>query len=129
MNNWLAILLRIMSLFAIILILTRIIGKKNLYKINPFDFICYVIIAIITALIALNIITNIYFGLIALGILCILTVALDFIGMISKMIHDLINGKRSILIKNEYVMRNNLSNASMTAEEILQALRSQKYLI
>jgi uncharacterized membrane protein YcaP (DUF421 family) len=126
MNNWLIILFRVMILFIITLVLTRIMGKKSLSKVNPFHFICYVIIAIIAALISLNIITNMYLGLIALIGWCLLPIALDYLCMKNKMIHNLVNGKESILIKNGKVMEENLGKARMTGEELLQALRSKK---
>ena len=62
MSNWLVLLLKIVFLFFLTLLLTRIMGKKNLSKLTPFKFICYISISIIVILITFNIITNFYFG-------------------------------------------------------------------
>lgn len=125
MNSWLVILLRSIFLFFVTLILTRIIGKRNLSTMLPFDFICYTIVAIIASLISVNIITNIYFGLSALVVWGVLPIALDYLSMKSKWIHDLISGKQWILMKNGKVMEENLSEVRLTGEELLRQLRSK----
>jgi len=99
--------------------------KKTLSNVTPFDFISYAVIAIIVTLISLNIINNIYFGLIALAVWGLMPLILDFASMKSKWIYNMINGKERVLIKNGKVMEDNLSKERITGQEFLQELRSK----
>lgn len=125
MENWVEILLRSASLFFVVLIVTRILGKGSLSRITPFKFISYTVIAIIASLISINLITNLTFGFIALGVWVLFTIALDYLSVKSKAIHDLVYGKETVLIKHGKIMEENLFHARLTGEELLRELRSK----
>ena len=125
MSNWLIILFNSMILFFLTLIITRIMKRRNLSKATPFDFISYVVIALIVTLISLGIIANIYFGLTALAVWALMPIILDYASMKSIWIYNIINGKERVLIKNGKVMEDNLSKERITGQEFLQELRSK----
>ncbi|PKM81957.1 MAG: hypothetical protein CVU89_06355 [Firmicutes bacterium HGW-Firmicutes-14] len=124
MKDWLIILLRSISLFFLTLAVIRIIGKRQPSRMNPFNFANYMVIAVIAALISVNVI-NLVFGLIALAVWVITPIALDYLAVKSKWVHDLINGKPTILIKDGKVMEENLIQVRYTGEELLRELRSK----
>lgn len=126
MDTWLIILFNSIILFFLTLVLSRFMKKKSIAKATPFDFISYVVIAILVILISLNLINNIYFGLITLAVWVLMPIVLDFASMRSKWIYNIINGKERVLIKNGKVMEDNLSKERMTGQEFLQELRSKK---
>ena len=125
MNTWLIILFNSIILFFLTLILTKFIKKRNLSKATPFDFISYVVIALIVTLISLGIIANIYFGLTALAVWVLIPIILDYSSMKSKWIYNILNGKERVLIKNGKVMEDNLAKERMTGQEFLQEMRSK----
>lgn len=125
MDNWLITLFNSVILFFVALFLMKFMRRKSLSKSTPFDFISYVIIAIIITLVSLNIIDNIYFGLITLAVWVLLPIALDYASIRSNWIYNLINGKERVLIKEGKVMEDNLSKERMTAQEFMQELRSK----
>lgn len=126
MDIWLILLFNSIILFFLALLLTRFMKKKTLSNATPFDFISYAVIAIIITLISLNIITNIYFGLITLAVWAMIPIILDYASMKSQWIYNIINGKERVLIKNGKVMEDNLSKERITGQEFLQTLRSKK---
>lgn len=125
MSEWIVILLRSIVLFFLILIALRFIGKRSITRISPFNFVTYVFIAGITALIAVNIIENWALGIIALGVWVVLTIGLEYIAMKSKWVHDWVNGKETILIKQGKIMEENLAQVRLTGEELLRELRNK----
>lgn len=125
MKEWLEILFRSTSLFILTLIAIRILGKRQLSRSNPFNFVNYMVIAIIAALVSLNLVKNFVWGLIALGVWVLLSIALDYLAIKSKRVHDLINGKPTILVKDGKVMEENLIQIRYTGEELLRELRSK----
>lgn len=125
MLAWIQILLSSVLLFSLLLLMTRLIGKKNLAHITPFKFLSYIITAVIVALMSLNLIANLAYGLIALGVWVLFPIALDYLSLKSKWAHDLINGKETVLIKHGKIMEDNLLQTRITGEELLRELRSK----
>ncbi|MBU3197474.1 DUF421 domain-containing protein [Clostridium algidicarnis] len=125
MSIELMILLRTIILLFVTLILTRILGSGSMSNTTPFNFISYVVIAIIVSLMSLNIITNFFLGMIILLTWSLFSIALDYACMKSKWVHDMVNGKERILIKDGKVMEESLSKVRFTGEELLKELRSK----
>jgi uncharacterized membrane protein YcaP (DUF421 family) len=125
MQTWIQILIRSTSLFFVLLILVRLMGKRNIARMTPFRFVSYTIIAVIAALMSANMITNLAFGFITLGVWVLFPIALDYLSLKSKWIHDVLNGKETVLIKQGKVMEENLLQIRLTGEELLRELRSK----
>lgn len=125
MPGWIQVLWRSVVTFFLVLIFVRIMGKKHPSRLTPFGFVIYAVVAVITALISLNIIHNYIFGLIALAVWVLFPIALDYLAIKSKWIHDLLTGKETILIKQGKIMEENLLQVRMTGEELLRELRSK----
>lgn len=123
MPVWTSILLRSVLLFILVFVLVRLMGKKHPAKTSPFAFVNYAVVAVVTALLALGVIPNLAVGLIVLGVWGLFPILLDYLASRSKMAHDLIRGKETILIKQGKIMEDNLKNIRLTAEELLQELR------
>lgn len=123
MQPWIQILLSSVSLFVLLLLLIRLTGKRNIARMVPFRFVCYIITAVIAALMSLNLIPNLAFGFIALGVWVLFPIALEYLSLKSKWVHDLINGKETVLIKHGKIMEENLLQTRLTGEELLRELR------
>lgn len=125
MQNWIVVLLRTAILFFTTLVLIRIVGKGSLSKTTPFKFVSYIVIAIIASLISLGLIESTTMGIISLATWFLLAIALDYLSIKSKWIHDFINGKETVLIKDGKVMEENLLQVRYTGEELLRELRTR----
>jgi uncharacterized membrane protein YcaP (DUF421 family) len=125
MPSWLEILLRSLLMFILSISVVRLMGKRQPVRMNASNLINYIVIAIIVALTSLKVIANLAFGLLALGVWVLLPVALDFLTLKSKWIHEILNGKETILIKQGKVMEENLLQVRFTGEELLRELRSK----
>lgn len=125
MQNWIVVIVRTVCLFLLTLIIIKIIGKGSLSRATPYKFVSYIVISVIAALISLGLVKNIIFGAITLGVWVILLLALDYLSLKSKWIHDFINSKETVLIKDGKVMEENLMEARLTGEELLRGLRSK----
>ncbi|MFL0196364.1 DUF421 domain-containing protein [Clostridium sp. WILCCON 0269] len=125
MKPWIIVLLKSSALFFISLFFIRILGQKHSTRMNAFNFINYSVIAILVALISVNIIGNWGFGALALGVWFLLPIALDYICMKSKLIYNLINGKEVVVVKEGKVMEENLGKVRCSGEDLLRELRSK----
>lgn len=126
MDSWLIILFNSIILFFLTFVITKYIKKKTLSRSTPFDLISYLVIAIIISLTSLNIINNIYFGLITLAVWVLLPIIFDYASMKSKYIYNIMHGKERVLVKNGKIMEDNLSKERITGQEFLEVMRSKK---
>ena len=75
----LMILFRSAVLFAAALFFIRILGKKHPSKMTPFRFVNYAVIAVITALMATNVIESMITGLVALSVWIVFPLIFDYL--------------------------------------------------
>jgi uncharacterized membrane protein YcaP (DUF421 family) len=125
MPAWLAILTRSVVIFFLTMVLVRLLGKRQPARLDSFQFVNYLILAIIAALTALYVVPNLAFGVMALLVWALLPIGLDWLAIKSKSIHDLLHGKETILIKQGKIMEENLFRARLTGQELLRELRSK----
>ncbi|MFL0269464.1 DUF421 domain-containing protein [Clostridium sp. WILCCON 0202] len=123
--NILTFLLRSFLMFFVALFFIRIIGNGNLSKMTSYKFVTYMFIALIAALTSANVISNLIFGIIALAVWSLLALALDYLCIKSKAMHDLFIGKETILIKDGKILEDNLSKIRATGKDLLGELRSK----
>jgi len=84
----------------------------------------YIVLAIVATLMSLNLI-DLISGFIVLLTWLALPIALDYLAIKSAVIHQLINGKETVLIKHGKIMEENLIQVRMTGEDLLAELRSK----
>lgn len=125
MPDWLIIVSRSVLIFFLLFTAIRVLGKRQPARMNAFNFVNYIVIATIAGLTALTVIPNLPFGLLALAVWVLLAITLDYLALKSKWIHDLVNGKETILIKQGKIMEEHLFQARLTGEELLRELRSK----
>lgn len=124
MQEWALIFLKSTGLFILVWVAIRLMGKRSIIRIHPFNLISYIIIALVTTLMSINLIP-LFYGLIVLFIWVAFPIALDYLSIKSKVIHELFHGKETVLIKHGKIMEENLLSARMTGEDLLAQLRSK----
>ncbi|KUO73109.1 MAG: hypothetical protein APF77_20805 [Clostridia bacterium BRH_c25] len=125
METWVQVLIRSVLIFALLLTAVRFMGKRNISRITPFHAVSYIVIAVLAALVSANAIINTVLGFISLGVWVIGTIALEYLALKSKWVHDLVYGKETVLIKHGRIMEQSLLKARLTGDELLRALRAK----
>ncbi|HBW33888.1 DUF421 domain-containing protein [Desulfosporosinus sp. BICA1-9] len=118
------LIIRSLVLFFLVWFSVRLIGKRSISKVKPFNLMSYIVLAIVTTLMSLNLIALVP-GFIVLLTWLVLPLALDLLAIKSEVIHQLINGKENVLIKHGKIMEENLLQVRMTGEDLLAELRSK----
>lgn len=125
MDEWLVILIKSFAFFILAFALVRIRGKRHPSKMTSFDFVNYIVMAILVALISVNVVTNWILGLVALLFWGLIPIGLEYLSLKSKWFYDFYNGKETVLIENGKIMEENLNKARMSGEDLLRELRSR----
>jgi len=118
------VIIRSIAIFFLVWLSTRLIGKRSISRIKPFNLMSYIVLAIVATFMSMNLI-DIITGLIVLLTWLVLPIALDYLSIKSQVIHQLINGKETVLIKHGKIMEENLLQLRMTGEDLLAELRSK----
>jgi uncharacterized membrane protein YcaP (DUF421 family) len=116
---------RIVIAFTTLLVLTRIMGRKEISQMTFFNFVSGIAIGTIGASLVINSTVTIRNGLIALIGWSLFTIALGFIDIKSKKMRTVIEGQPRILIKNGKIMEDELRKVRLDVNA-LNALLRQK---
>lgn len=112
------------ALFFLVWAAIRLMGKRNISQMNPFNFTSYIVIAIVAALMSINLI-NLFTGFVTLLVWVVFPIALEYLSIKSRLMHQLIHGKEAVLIKHGKIMEKNLLRVRMTGEDLLAQLRAK----
>lgn len=123
MEEWMIILLRTIGLFILLILFMPLLGRKPISGMTMFDYLQGLVIAGFVALISLNVVTHLGYGLLALAVWVGLILIVQYLVLRSKVFHDYIYGKELVVIKEGKVLEENLKAAKLTAEELLSQLR------
>jgi uncharacterized membrane protein YcaP (DUF421 family) len=121
--EWIIIIARSILMFLIVVTFLRFIGRKMTSQMTYSDFVTGIAIGGIAALISMNVITNLAYGLIGLAVWLLLPLLFNYLTLKSKWFHDLVRGRETVLIKDGKIMEDNLKEVSYTGEELLGQLR------
>lgn len=125
MSEWLSIMLRSAGLFAITLLLVRLIGKRLTSRLTFFNLITGIAIGVIVAAISLNLVQNFVNGLVALAVWTLFPALIYVLSIKYKAVRDIVQGKETVLINHGKVLEDKLLEARLTPEDLLGQLRKK----
>jgi uncharacterized membrane protein YcaP (DUF421 family) len=120
---WTIILIRSLFMFLVVTFLLRLIGRKQTSQMTYSDFVTGIAIGGIAAIISLGLEKNLAYAMIAFAVWLIAPLFVSLLSMKSKMFHDIVYGRQTVLIKNGKIMEANLKEVRYTGEELLSQLR------
>ncbi|SOC42442.1 DUF421 domain-containing protein [Ureibacillus acetophenoni] len=123
-NFWEMILRATLAFFAMI-ILARIIGKKQVSQLTFFHYITGITFGSIAAEISVNQETQFWDGFVALIWWGILTLLVSFIALKSTKARVLFDDRPTILIQNGTIIKNGMKKARLHTDELSMLLREQ----
>lgn len=111
--------------FLLLLILARILGKKQMSQMTFFHYVTGISIGSIAADIVITDNGSIIDEVIALVLWCAFTTLLSYATLKSSKLRLLIDGKPSILIKNGVLQKKSLKTTRLSMEELSMMLRER----
>jgi uncharacterized membrane protein YcaP (DUF421 family) len=117
--------LRLVIAFFTLLILTRIMGRKEISQMTFFNFVSGITIGAIAAVLVMDSTVSILKGFLAIVGWTVITIVLGFIDIKSKKARNMIVGQPRILIKNGKILEHELRKVRLDVDA-LNALLRQK---
>jgi uncharacterized membrane protein YcaP (DUF421 family) len=120
----LIVFVRALILYSLVVIVMRIMGKRQIGQLQPFELVVAIMISELAAVPMQDTAIPLINGIIPILTLLIAQMLLSFISMLSVRARGVICGKPSILIENGKINEGNLRKDMYTLNDLLEQLRN-----
>jgi uncharacterized membrane protein YcaP (DUF421 family) len=120
------IVLRAIVVFAFLLVLTRVIGKRELSALQPFDLILLIILGDAVQQGLTQDDYSLTGALLAVGTIAVLQVFVSWVGYRFPFARPVLEGVPIVVVQDGEPIERNLKRERLTVGEILEAARGQK---
>ncbi|WP_373894765.1 DUF421 domain-containing protein [Virgibacillus sp. CBA3643] len=125
MPDYILIVIRSISAFLFILLLARILGKKQIAQLTFFDYITGISIGNMAASAAIDTNMQLIDGIIGIFIFSILSMVIAFGAVKSLKFRQIVEGSPIIVMRNGKVLEKNLAKVRMTFDDLMLGLREK----
>jgi uncharacterized membrane protein YcaP (DUF421 family) len=123
--NIIEVLVKVVISFAILLLLTRIMGKKQTGHLTYFNYITGITIGALAAAITIDPSIDMVDGLVSLIGWSFLTYLLSYINLKSSKARTILNDQPTILIKNGMILEKTMASARLNMDNLSMLLREK----
>lgn len=125
MPVWLEVSARTLVAAIALFLLTKLLGKRQVSQLSLFEYLTGITMGNLTAYVSLDVQSNWYLGLIALGVWGGITLLTEYAQIKSKKARDFIGFKSTVLIKDGKVLEDNMRKERLSADELMEELRKK----
>ncbi len=118
---------RTIILFLLVMIVIRVMGKRQIGELQPFELVLAIMIAELATVPMEDKEIPLINGIIPILTLLLVQVLITFISLKSDKVRSLISGTPSILIQNGIIMENELRKLRYNLTDLLEQLRLKNY--
>lgn len=117
------LMLRTFLLYIVVVITMRIMGKRQIGQLQPFEFAIAVMISDLAAIPLSEDDKAIHHALIPIAILTICQLSISFLSIKGVRIREVVCGKPTLLIRNGKILEKNMRKEMYTINDLLEQLR------
>ncbi len=125
MDTILRVLILSITSVAVLFLLTKLMGNKELSQMSMFDYVTGITIGSIAAEMATNLETDWYNPIIAMMVYAFLAVGISFLTNKSVKAQKILSGRPIVLMDNGVIFKKNLAKARMDVSDFLMMCRVQ----
>ncbi|MFC4024283.1 DUF421 domain-containing protein [Oceanobacillus longus] len=129
MPEWIHVVLRSLTLIALLFFLIKWLGTKQLSQLNIFETISGIVLGGIAAIHTIDPNTNFSYALIAMVIWFVIPFGVEKISLKSKAFRDFTEGKSTVFIQDGKIMEDNLKKEGYSTDDLLEKLRDNNVFL
>ncbi|GGD80628.1 DUF421 domain-containing protein [Paenibacillus nasutitermitis] len=129
MPDWLSVAVRTLLAVAVLFIMTKLLGKRQVSQLSLFEYITGITIGSLAAYISLDIDMKWYLGIVSLCVWVGVSLGIEYLQIKSKRVRDFIDTKGTVLIKDGKILEENLKKERLTTDELMEQLRSKQVFL
>lgn len=119
--------IRTLLLYGIVVVAMRIMGKRQIGQLQPFELVVAIMLSELAAIPMQNTAIPLLNGLIPIFTLLLAQVALSYLTLKSQTMRKLVCGTPSILIQNGKIMEHELIKLRYNLTDLLEVLRTKNF--
>ena len=112
------IVIRAAVIFVFVYLLTRLLGRRELSSLEPFDLILLVVLGDLVQQGVTQNDSSLTGAILAISTIGLLTVALSYLSFKFKRLRPVLNGEPIVLVEDGELIKDNLRRQRLTREEI-----------
>ena len=121
------IFFRVLIVYAVLLLYLRLMGKRQLGELQPFELVITLLIADIATLPMTQVSMPILFSLVPLTTLVVVEIVVSLLSRKSVILRKVLNGKPMIVISPQGVQYSALKQMNMSIDDLMEGLRGCGY--
>lgn len=118
-------IVRASAMYFMALLMIRLLGKRALGELGPFDFVVMTGVGHTVVAVALDKSIPFYEGIVILVTLAVLEYGMGYLALKNQTLSNIITGKPIVLIDNGRVIKENLAREKFNVDDLMQELRKQ----
>lgn len=126
MNDLLIISFRTLFLYVLILVILRIMGKREVGELSVFDVVIFVIMAEVAAFALDSPDQKLINSIVPMLVLLLIQLVSSTISLKSKKFRNLVDGEPSVLIRNGIIQEEEMRRQRYNLDDLFQQLREQQ---
>jgi len=123
-----ALIYRTVLIYLIVLVVVRLMGKREIGQLSPFDFVVAIIIAELAAIPMESTGIPLWEGVVPLLTLAALEMLLSFAALYSPLLRRILDGQPQVVIRNGRILKHELRRARYNLNDLLGQLREKGVL-
>lgn len=125
MPGWVELILRMFTSLIVLFFMVKWLAKKQISQMNVFEYIFGIVMGGVVAIHGSMLKSPLIYGIIAMTMLFLFALAIEFLSLKSKTFRDFVQGKSSVLIKDGKVMEDSLKKSGYSTDDLLADLRGK----
>ena len=126
MHDLLIIIVRTVILYWFILIIFRLMGKREVGELSIFDLVVFLLIAEVAGFSLDDPNSSFINAIVPVIILFLIQISVSYFSLKSKKFRDVMEGEPSILIRDGIIVENEMRKQRYNLDDLLQQLREQQ---
>lgn len=118
---------RTIILYLLVVIVMRIMGKRQIGQLQPFELVVAIMLSELAAVPMQNHGIPLINGIIPIVTLLFLQITLSYLNLKSQRAREIICGKPSIVVENGKILEQELSKLQYSINDLLEQLRAKNY--
>ncbi|UQZ36991.1 hypothetical protein C2I18_27735 [Paenibacillus sp. PK3_47] len=125
MPEWIEISLRTLSAVAVLFLITKMLGKRQVSELSLFEYMTGITLGNLIGYISLDTDISWYLGFVALFVWVAISTGTEYLTLKSKKLRDVVDGKATVLVENGILLKDGLKKERLTVDEFLEQLRKK----
>lgn len=126
MDVFLDILLRTLVLYVVLLVIFRLMGKREVGELSIIDLVIFILIAEVAASAIEKRDSELWEAILPMVLLMLIQIGSSFLSLKSKRARDLIEGDPTIIIRNGEILETEMRKQRYNLDDLFQQLREQQ---